>query len=177
MKRMCVLIGLLGVGMLQTAVGQTVQGSSARGTATPVLGDFSISLSVANGSVKLGSPMNITVTVTNTSKSDIGLRSGPEPAYRFFHFILRQQDQELPKTAFHRALRGENLKEDPPRIVGGSSIMFTLEPGHSVNFTLDLQRLYNITKPGSYTLIAERDDEIQKVKVRSAPLVFEIGPQ
>ena len=139
---------------------------------------LSIGLSEAQSQYKIDRPILITITMTNNGKTDFTwLSDRPDPAYRNFWFSLRTpQDVDVPMSAYHRKIKGKQLPQDPVQAATGSSMFATLSPGQSVQFVVDLNKIYEIDKPGTYRLIVGRDDELNKISVRSKSLQVTLVP-
>jgi hypothetical protein len=137
---------------------------------------LSITLSVAKDSFEVGAPIEVTITLTNTGKTDVVWESErPDPAYRNFWFSLKVKDvADIPTTAYHRKIRGKQFPEDPIAVQSGSSQFATLAAGHSVNFVIDLTKLYQLELPGTYTLVVGRDNESNKAKLQCKPLEIRV---
>ena len=53
---------------------------------------------------------------------------------------------------------------------------FDFPPGKSYTVSMDLSKLYDFPKPGTYTVAVSRYDEVQKMDVKSAPIQITVGP-
>ena len=138
---------------------------------------LSIVLSTSGQPLKVGAPINVIVAFTNGSQSDIEWASQPnDPGYRDARYSLKFGNSEVPKTKFYRMLRGEYQAGDPQAADGGSTVSVPLHPGQSVRATFDLNKLYEIDRPGTYVFTAERYDAVTKSFVRSNQLLLMLGP-
>jgi hypothetical protein len=139
---------------------------------------FSIAV-VPPDDIRLGSPINVIVTVTNVSGKEIYIQSdrGKDSAYKGFFYALTRDGREVETTFFHRKITGRQRPDDPPEVLHGSSIVLPHPPGKMFTFTIDLTRLYEITEPGLYTLDVSRFDDDSKTTVRSKSLTLKIAPQ
>ena len=139
---------------------------------------YSITVAPPADPIRLGSPINVTVTVTNISSKEIYLASdrGPNTKYKDFTYLLMKNGREVETTWFHRKITGRNRPDDPPEVEAGSSITLPHAPGTIFVMTIDLKRLYEITVPGVYTLEVSRFDEYSKTTVRSKNLTLKIVP-
>lgn len=158
-----------------------VQVSGAGQSSPPVPGNSSVTLTLSSmeTSFKSGAPIMVTITMTNNGKSDfVWEAERPEPAYRNFKFLLTtSQGDDVPTTVYHRKITGKQLPSDPAEVASGSSMFATLPAGQSIHFTVDLTKLYQIERPGTYILVVERgEDQLNKIKLRSKPLQIDIVP-
>lgn len=141
-------------------------------------GPLSIAISSAGGRLVAGSPIVVTITLRNNGSQDAFWDSErPDPAYRNFRFSLTLDGEKVQSTAYHRKITGQQLPTDPSEIASGSSAIATLSAGQSAQFKIDVSRLYEIAKPGSYILIVERlPDQFTKIRLRSNALNLEVAP-
>ena len=80
-------------------------------------------------------------------------------------------------TAFHRKIRNEQRADESQDVQNTDTTLFPLTPGVSLNFTIDLVRLYRITDPGTYTVEISEVDENSKTTVHAEPISLRIAPQ
>jgi hypothetical protein len=154
-------IKLLALAMVVVLVGSCCfgQAPSKVATKTLVVADpgYSITLTPPADPVRVGSPINVIVTVKNISNKEIYWESEfSDTAYRAFTILLTKNGSEVETTAFHRKVRSKQRAGDPPEVEHGGSILSTVAPGKSFTFTIDLERLYQITEPGVYVLDISR---------------------
>lgn len=139
--------------------------------------NYAISIAGPTGPIKLGSPIKVTVTVTNISQQEVYWNSelGKDSAYRSFLFLLSKNGHEVQTTYFHRRISGRQQKSDPDEVPGsGSSILLPHPPGKMFEIPIDLTRLYEITEPGTYTFRVCRHDRTSKTRVCSNDLTLQI---
>jgi len=109
-----------------------------------------ITIVAAQNSVNAGDPIEITVTMKNMSEHDItmvavGSNSKAELNYEI---ITRDKNGEmLNKTIYGKGLKGG---------VAGSRKLFTLKPGAEITETSNINKLYDFSMPGEYTIQVER---------------------
>jgi hypothetical protein len=143
----------------------------------PVDPGYSITVVPPADPIRLGSPINVTVTVKNISDKEIYWESEfPDTAYRAFAILLTKNSRKVETTFFHRKVMSTQRPGDPPEVEHGGSILSSVAPGKSSTFTIDLKRLYEITEPGLYTLDVSRIEEHNNTTVRSKTLTLKIGP-
>src|SRR5262245_55101678 len=142
---------------------------------------LSITLSPPADPITLAAPIEIGVTVKNTSHKTIGWRAEKGyTAYKAFDFIMLTKDgYDVQRTLFHQEIQGNlpDIIEEPPRVRVGSSIVSLLDPGKSFTLMIDLKRLYEITEPGEYTLEVSRYEEESKTTIHSNKLTLKISGQ
>lgn len=138
------------------------QGASAQ---TPV---FSITTVPPSGSFHVGKPIEVQVTVKNTSGKEIyWTYHRSDTGYKAVHVRLTQNGHEVETTFFHRKIPGRPRPDDPQTSFGGSTIELPLAADASFTWTLDLTKLYKIQSPGIYNLDICRHDDYSKTNVCS----------
>lgn len=142
---------------------------------------YSLTIAPPTDQIRLGTTINITITVKNTSDSDIYWRAElGNTAYHAFRFLLIKDGKEVESTRFHRMIRNEPRPDDQTEsaVGSGSSVVSALEPGKSFTLTIDLNKLYEIKQPGQYTITASRTEETKdgKFVVKSNAVTLDIVP-
>jgi hypothetical protein len=169
------LIGVLLLGAGLCSKGQSTSASQNSSRSKP-----GYTITVAGPSTeKLGTPINVVVTVTNITSDDLYWSSdiGKDSSYKAFHFYLLKSEKEVPTTFLHRKLTGTQKHGDPHEVAGGSSVVLAHPPGKMFDIPIDLSRLYEITEPGTYTVQVSRYDGETKSVVRSNILTIDIVPE
>jgi hypothetical protein len=142
---------------------------------------FSITITSDTNIFKVGSEVRIRLVFKNTSAQDIPYvrkpGTGIETQGEFFSDIeVRDAKGELaPDTKYHQLIRGKHdisptpsarkktgaalpssdIPEPLPRI-GGSFMTIMLKPGESREEDIVVSKLYDLSKPGQYTISASR---------------------
>jgi hypothetical protein len=173
-ERCGIVLAMLFVG--PHCLGQTPSNAAVEASATPV---FSISVAPPAGPIRLGSPINVVVTMTNISGGHIDLASdrGPQSKYKAFTFLLTKNGKEVKTTFFYRKITGRKRPDDPSEVEHGGSIVLSYPAGPIIRVTADLNKLYQVTEPGVYTLVVSRFDVYSKTMVRSEPVILKIKLQ
>lgn len=173
MNTVFVISGLLAA---SCCFGQTAPNAATAKSRTMNPG-YTITVSPAADPIHLGTRINITITVKNTSGKENFWRSDSgDTAYKAFRFLLTQNGHECELTFFHRKVTGRNRPGDPAEVAAGSSIVAPVAPGQSFAFAIDLMRLYEITQPGTYKLDVSRFEEFSKTTVHAKPITFQVVP-
>jgi hypothetical protein len=141
---------------------------------------FSVTLSAERREAKVGSPMPLKLTMTNTSEHDLHLsvRILQAKALNYVPVTVRHIDVELydsggnpvPRTDYGKTVRGQCGE------CGGGGTRDDLKPGESLNEEADLTKEFDIKKPGSYTVRAQRMDEDNKLQVKSDLITLTLTP-
>jgi len=143
---------------------------------------LSITLSPPANPITLAAPIEIVITVKNTSNKEILWEVDHywdvdryNPAYTDFQVLLTKDGHEPETTFLLRASRGTPRPGDPHILLVGSAFFSPIEPGKSFTLKMDLQRLYQITEPGEYTLEVSRSEEESKTTIHSNKLTLQIA--
>lgn len=100
---------------------------------------LSVSIQQPQHSINAGGDVTVTVTVTNISSQ--GLFVGPDLAFDV------RDDGGSPVA---------RVQPKPGSLPGGSAFSAPLEPGQSIDRSIDLRKEFVITTPGTYTVRALR---------------------
>ncbi len=139
---------------------------------------FSLAVDPPAGPIRLGSPVNVTATLTNITTGDINLSSDKSGngMYTDFTYSLTKDGHEAETTYFDRKITGRQRADDLQEVGAGSSILLPHQPGKVFVWTIDIKKLYQITEPGSYTFEVSRFDEYSKTVVRSKTVTLNMVP-
>ncbi|HWA96235.1 MAG TPA: hypothetical protein VG844_16675 [Terracidiphilus sp.] len=158
-------IVLLGLFVAHCVHAQSPQTSSSP-TSKP---EFSIHVMPPPAPFKLGEPVVVEVIITNIAKHEIfwatWFSMSKDLPYLSCHFLLERNGKEVETTYFDRYITGRVKPDDPFKVLSGSSILLPKPPGKMFDMNIDLTRLYQITKPGTYTLHVSRYDPATKTTV------------
>jgi hypothetical protein len=134
---------------------------------------FSITLSTPDGVVKPGSNVMLEVVLKNTSDQDISageLLGGAELNY---DIDVRDSKGDLAtETQYGRRIHGK----DPNPGHGGSGVARALKPGETQKTKTFLNRVYDLSQPGSYTVQAQTRDPNSNMIVKSNTITFTVTP-
>jgi hypothetical protein len=122
---------------------------------------FSTSISVRQSTIKLGSPIRLTVTVQNTSAQRINISIVDPPELQFHVNVANAQGTPASLTEFGRAVRGESgggIGFSGGAIRRGSGPCAgptCLNPGESQKFEIVANKSYDFSQPGKYYIEVE----------------------
>jgi len=147
-------------------------GSPAQGTSPP----FSITIDAPEGTAKLGSPLEITITLTNTSgKSALFyFDNGNNPAFDYTFKVENQQGQEPRKTKYFRATMAQD-NDQPGTVIVHSFGLRSVKADGTFTESVDLFKLYDL-QPGKYSVYVERIDPDTKTIVKSNTITIAVTP-
>lgn len=140
---------------------------------------ISVTLSSVSNDVKLGSEVRLKIVVTNTSNHEM-LLERPVGIYQgeiLNRFEVRdEKGSPAVKKPYYRLLTGEPMTSYPQeeylRDMTGSMV----KPGESVIEEVILNKLYELDKPGKYTIRVEHTDPVTQMPVKSNTITLTITP-
>lgn len=146
--------------------------SSAQNTQQP----FALTIRTAQSVVKTGSEIRVEVTLTNTSGRDIALTKSVGDDAAEFNYVIDMHDghgKPLAETEHHRRVKAEDSLP-----ITHSNQILTLKPGESLKENAILNNLYDISRPGKYVILAQRDvpQELGKGVIKSSPITITVAP-
>jgi hypothetical protein len=121
---------------------------------------FSIALKASSNSYKLGEPIRLSLTITNTSQSTIGLIAGPGMVRLEQHFVVvavGPDGKVVQEREYGLQIHGKT--QTIHNRGSGSSYMEAVAPRESVYHEIDANKLYDFSIPGTYDLYVQRDYE------------------
>jgi hypothetical protein len=116
---------------------------------------FSLTITVADPSVKLGTQVRVTITLRNISGHDIAFDRSSVPGEAEFHYSVLLYDEDgkpMPGTKYWRILRGMEHETYTENVVS-----VTIHPNEEVKDDFALNKLFDLSKPGKYTLQVTRE--------------------
>lgn len=131
-----------------------------------------VTLTAPQKPIKTGSTVEVSVTITNISNDAFTYVQQAVADHGGFDYkftVRGSKGSEPPLTEFHQALKG---RENPKYLtrntpLSGSLVYRQFLPAQSFTSTVDLSRLYDLRKPGTYTVQAKVFDSHDKRTVES----------
>lgn len=123
---------------------------------------FSIGLKALSDRYKVGEPITLGITMTNTSQSTIGLITGPGMSNLESHFYViavGPGGKVAAERQYALLLHGKVPRPRSHNLGSGSSYMEAVLAGESVYHEIDANKLNDFSAPGTYDLFVERDYE------------------
>jgi len=118
--------------------------------------EHSLTIRCRQNQVKAGSDISVEVVETNTSLHEIDtvfITKPPGLGELLYRAYVRNEKGDLvPETEYGREIRTGEVA------VGSSSFLGSLKPGQSKIDTLILNKLYDLSQPGKYTVQVEGGD-------------------
>ncbi|HEY4046918.1 MAG TPA: hypothetical protein VGM27_08635 [Acidobacteriaceae bacterium] len=166
------------VAFAATALSVAVCRAQTAQVASPTKAAFSLTLSAAQSTVKTGQPQQLEVTLTNKTDHVIGINEDRAYTGDFYYplTVRDEQSKDIPLTRRGRAIRGRPTLDDPPVAVNVDSFLVQLDPGHGLIDTINVTPLYDLTRPGRYSIQASRYDDVSKERVLSNVIDVTITP-
>jgi hypothetical protein len=120
---------------------------------------FSIAISAEPSIVKLGEPVLLDINLTNTTGSEIPLSSRAVRKGEAANYGLDLRDAQGVQVSLRKAI--------PYRTGRDKIYSIPLPPGGSDHDSIPLDEYYDLSKPGLYTISAERSDPNSKTVAKS----------
>jgi hypothetical protein len=136
---------------------------------------FSIAINSPQDAWKLGADVRLAVILTNTSDRTIFFRKlpGQDDGERFMDVEVTDDRGNVPaRTRYYRVLR----HEDTDDVIWGGYVQKKLvKPGESLNDGMIVNRLFDLARPGKYTVRVIRRDEATKTLVMSNTITVTVS--
>jgi hypothetical protein len=141
---------------------------------------FTLTLSSPQSTIHAGSEVKIDITLTNVSQQDIyyfpvitGRPSDMEGGFRLD--VRDSENKRVQETAHGMKVHDSEPTRTPHR---GSvfSTRQTIKPGGTLLRSRVLSEEFNLSKPGQYTVQAERADPLTHLTAKSNKLVITVLP-
>jgi hypothetical protein len=133
---------------------------------------FSLTITAPRDTVKSGGDLRLDISLKNISDRDQSVAyTSPEVTFdiRAFDFA----GKPVGKTPSHRAVRGD----DGSWNWSGSAIISTFKPGKEVHQEVSLQKLFDLDRPGKYTVEVRFLDVLgNKAIVKSNTITVTVTP-
>jgi peptidyl-Lys metalloendopeptidase len=153
--------------------------AQAAAQAAPPLAPFTLSIASVSGSIKSGDQVKINATVRNTSSKDVQLLTDTRGTEVIYRVDVKDEGAKAPPDGkLKRDLKG---LEDPAYLTPDTPTHFgvyvlTLKPGESITDPIIISKLYDMTRPGKYSIQVERRDENSYIFVKSNVITVTIAP-
>jgi hypothetical protein len=115
---------------------------------------FSLAIAVADQPVQLGTQVRVTITLKNNSDYDIAFDSSSVPGEAEFHYsvlLLDDDGKPVPETKYSRILQGKEHETYTENVLS-----VTIQPNEEAKDDFVLNKLFDLSKPGKYTLQVAR---------------------
>ena len=140
---------------------------------------FSLNVSTNSGPFHLGEAIQLEVSLTNISDHKIYVRrtNGNVGAADFDVFSLDETGNSASESSLYRALKGRspNDSSKSKSIVRKDFQVIGVEPGQSIESSIDLGKAFDLNRTGNYKVWIERTDAASKTRVKSNVITVAIG--
>ncbi len=145
---------------------------------------FTIAIGTSGSVATAKSPIEVQVTLKNTSDHEFRFYLDNSRKAELCGFDVEVTDAQglAPKiTAYHNALTGWKapqervMKTEGEFIIVGSGGTLPLAPGKTVELHMDIGQMYDLSKPGTYTIQVTRTDAADGTTVKSNPLKITVA--
>ena len=157
--------------LLATALALTAAGAAQTEQRPP----FTLTISAAKTSVPVGSPMTLIAEMKNVSDKDIftGITMTGDRV-QLHHIDIRVLDKDgkpVPETEHGMLIHGRHPRGST---VINHAFSIPVAPGESTPEDYDLAKEFELTKPGTYSVQAQRLDYASQILVKSNTITFTI---
>jgi hypothetical protein len=156
-----------------------ISGGLWAGRAQNTGAQFSITINTPQAKLKAGSEVRISVVVTNLTDQYITFGHAKGGAGEFdFDIDMRNSAGLVPdESEYYRAVLS---KQDPNRpttmVVLPNYLLHGIEPRGTLTEPIELDKLYDLSKPDKYTIQVERIDDATKAIVKSNKITVTLTP-
>jgi hypothetical protein len=151
---------------------QVVAGVRGAQTSAP---SFTLEAAMPATPIPAGSSIPLTTTVTNTSTYDVPIlveyrRGFPDQVRgRIAVEVVDAQGQPVPRTEY-----GESIRLEPGYFQQRGPIALTLKPAGTYREEADLGKAFELQAPGTYTVEAQKRDQVSGAIIRSNKITFRV---
>jgi hypothetical protein len=140
--------------------------SAAAASQSPSMG---VSIALQRDQISIGQTPRVILTIKNLADHEICLSTSAH----HYRIHVNGTGSEPPKTEMHRHREGDFRPGDKPDVMEGPVVCPEIAPSKSDTRIYDLQKFYDLSTPGKYTVYVEVRDE-SGVWLRSNTVRFEM---
>jgi len=143
---------------------------------------FSLMISADGSTVNPGSEIWLTITMENKSDHDMSVYRENTPDQGGFVYkvdVHEDKGTTVPETKFGRRIQGHDTPEErarEPYVTLTSGGEQTLAPGKKMTDRININRLYDLSRSGKYTIQVRRFDPENKAFVLSNKIIVTVTP-
>jgi hypothetical protein len=138
---------------------------------------FSLTLSSSEKVIRVGSEARLEIVLKNTSIHEFSIATSNLKDRAESHYLIDVRDSKgrpVPDTEYAHTVW--NLNSKPTTLFVFSEIVDTLKPGETMTDVAVITKLYDLTRPGKYTIRVSRKiwKELGKGTVKSNPITITV---
>lgn len=145
---------------------------------------FSLTIRAKDSEVKSGLPILVDATVENKSDHAISIYKAlsggmDQGGWVYKVDVLDETSTRAPETTFYRRLEGHVRPEEftkEPYVTTASGVVSSLEPGKAITDRVNVSTLYNLNRPGKYTIQFRDLDAESKAFILSNKITVTVTP-
>ena len=140
--------------------------------------DISVTISAMQTVVKADSEVKVGIILTNISNHEVSLAKDNAQNLGEAHNKIEVRDEKgnlAPEAKYVGILDGK-APNDVIFMPLGSSAPHSLKPGETLKDAIIASKLFDLSKPGKYTIQVQRTDEATKTVVRSNTITLTVTP-
>jgi hypothetical protein len=142
---------------------------------------FSLNLKAPVGKVKLGTPVQVTITLKNISEHDVSIwreNATDQGGYVYRVDIRDKKGTKPPDTKMGKGFKGlddpaQATRDTPTERSGG---WIKLKAGEARTEDVNVSKLYDLDQPGKYAIRFRHFDEETKAFVKSNTITVTVTP-
>lgn len=139
-----------------------------------MIASFSVAISAARTAVKEGSPLDVTIVLTNTTSQPRWIYQDISGEFDYSIRVSGRGNNEPPETRYFRAVKGKDSGK-PTIVVAHGGGPRLVKAGETLTDTIDVNKLYDL-QPGKYKIQVERLDDDKKAPVKSNTIMLTVVP-
>ena len=136
--------------------------------------DFAINISTPQSSVRTGTDIPVGIKVSNVSNHELPIFVSPGESGIALAFDIGVLDESMEKVLETDAGLRAHGKTHIPRTVSGGTMMIPVGGEHKS--TTHLNEIFNLAKPGIYTVQVQKFDKANNMLVKSNIIKISVTP-
>jgi hypothetical protein len=150
-------------------------------TRSPAEPPFSLAITAAESPVKAGSPVVVKVVMRNRSDHDISVyrdNSSDQGGFTYNVSALDETGASAPETKFGKTVMNHETAQEQaqePSVLFSSGGEINLAVGEAIKDRVDVTKLYDLHRPGRYSIQIQRFDLETKSYVKSNKITVTVA--
>lgn len=150
----------------------------AAGLAQGASASYSVAIETPMATVKVGSEIVVNIALTNLTDQGISvdMEAGGRGEFDFTINVNDSAGRPAAYSEYYRAVKGQHETGRPMVVVTYSSGPHPVKARGVLKDTVQLDKLYDLSQPGKYTVQLERVDVLTKILVKSNQITVTVTP-
>lgn len=136
--------------------------------------EFALSISIPQTTMRSGADIPVEIKIQNISDHEIPIFVSPGEsgiASAFEVVVLNQTGAKIPETAAGLQAHG---KTNIPNTISGGTMKIPV--GGNKKYTTHISKIFDVSRPGRYTVQAQKLDKADGIIVKSNRIPFTVTP-